>query len=1363
MAIFVCCAFSGAVVGGLALPVAAQGLTPLRVDPTLLGLPAPEPVKPAARSEVRPVPAPAVEERSDAAANGAGNGAENSAGAAADAAPANSGRTTPRASTRRAAPDAIPAAAVAPVPAAEPAALTPAPDPAPVGRATAPAALPVRPARENDAARLAEASAPASADASGQSDRSRSVAVTPVVVAPQPAAPAASALPASPLPGSVPSPLPISRSAERSRESSLPRSAAVTNPATPRAAAATTSSLAPLRVDPALLGLPASAAYATDGVSAAPSARAASVDAAAADARAESRSSATSRRSRAAGATTRAAAGDAGKPAPGSWYDPVWKPLKNVWDVGTLEFYLPFHTHHLRSSYTQEQIDGYQERPLGFGVGRGLYNEKGNWEGIYTMAFQDSHFKPQYMAGYGWKTFWKPVDDVRLGLGYTAFLMSRSDVFGYVPFPGVLPIASLGYKNLSLETAYMPGKQGAGNIFFFWFKWEMGKPGEALGTPAPAVVQPEARQEMVAGPYRAAQSISASSLRYPALGTGGAPSPLPAITGTGSERPSLAGAAELLPPLVPATGSRDEEELADDLPPLALRQAKRLTPLEKSDEPRPVFLTAERMYGQAETEMVAEGDAELRKVGTVVNADQLTYWPIEDEIEASGDVVLQQGDDTVSGPHMRLRLQDQVGFFEQPAYTLKRQPKRASPAGQSAPAFSSSAGGVGALGAGNAFLATSSGISSGVSTNSYSNSYSSMVSAYGSPSAPATGESFFAAAAPRAAVEGRGEAERIDFEGENQIRITDGTYTTCKPGNDSWYARASEMKLDYDNEVGEGRHGTVYFKDVPILYSPWLTFSLNNQRKSGFLAPTFGSTSQSGFDFTVPYYWNIAPNMDATISPRVLSKRGLQVNSEFRYLDSSYTGQARLELLPNDMVRNENRYGLSLMHRQALAPGLSGMINYNRVSDDNYYTDLSSRIGNTSQTQLLRQGMLTWAPSGWWTTTLNVQSYQTLQPDPTTPVTRPYNLMPQVTFNARKPDWYNTDSSLFGQYTAFANADPAKPEAKRLVIYPQVALPFIQPGWYVTPKLGVHATSWSLNRQGADVPDSLSRTLPVFSLDAGMTFERPLDWFGKNFTQTLEPRLFYLNVPYQDQSKVPVFDSALADFNFAQIFAENQFTGQDRFNDANQLTAALTSRLIAPESGREVMRAMIGQRYYFSNQQVTLNNTDAEKRNWTKSDLLAAFSGEVGPRVYADAALQYNVEQARSERMTLGGRYLPEPGKVFNASYRFNRDQIKQVDFSGQWPIGGGWYAVGRMNYSLKEQQPIQNVAGFEYNGGCWVLRIVGQRLATTSGTASTAFFIQLELNDFSRIGSNPLDILRRNIQGYGLINQPTADPVFGQ
>jgi LPS-assembly protein len=344
-------------------------------------------------------------------------------------------------------------------------------------------------------------------------------------------------------------------------------------------------------------------------------------------------------------------------------------------------------------------------------------------------------------------------------------------------------------------------------------------------------------------------------------------------------------------------------------------------------------------------------------------------------------------------------------------------------------------------------------------------------------------------------------------------------------------------------------------------------------------------------------------------------------------------------------------------------------------------------------------------------------------------------------------------------------------EGRRTVLYPQVALPYVTPGWYATPKLGVHATQYSLNRRapGSVGPDSINRTLPVFSLDSGMTFERSSNWFARDYTQTLEPRLFYVNVPYRDQRKIPVFDSGLADFNFAQIFSENQFSGQDRFNNANQLTAALTSRLIDPISGNEIMRAMFGQRFYFSQQKVTLSglpvNSDVK---WNKSDLLGAFSGQILPNVYADTALRYNAGDRLVEQYTLGGRYLPEPGKVLNASYRYLRDKpgqvgLDQIDVSGQWPVFGGWHAVGRYNYSIKEKQPIETIAGLEYNGGCWVVRVVGQRLATSEAKASTALFVQLELNDFSRIGSNPLELLRRNVQGYGMVNQPTADPVFGQ
>lgn len=821
-----------------------------------------------------------------------------------------------------------------------------------------------------------------------------------------------------------------------------------------------------------------------------------------------------------------------------------------------------------------------------------------------------------------------------------------------------------------------------------------------------------------------------------------------------ADAPPLAGPARLSsdtsPPLVAATGPRDEEEVPDATPAMALRMAAAMLPLGKSDEPRPIFLSAQRMSGVTGNEFVAEGDAELRKIGTVTTADRLTYWSVQDELEADGNVRLQQGDDVISGPKMRLKLEEQVGFFEQPSYYIKRLPPdaaaKAGVAGEAAAGFAQP-------------RALSRSRPQSIAPALLSTSAFSAITTLVDKNKPL-----------RTATEARGEAERIEFEGENQIRIKSGSYTTCKPGNDDWYATASDLKLDYDRQVAEGTDGKVYFLGVPILYSPWLSFSLNNERKSGFLSPTFGSSSKSGLELTLPYYWNIAPNMDATISPRVLSKRGTQLNSEFRYLDATYRGQARVEALPGDKGRNDkDRYGMSLLHTQSFANGLGAAINYNRVSDDFYYTDLSSRIANTAQTQLLQQGMLGYG-SGWWNVTGKVQSYQTLQPDPQNRVAVPYRLLPQVTLNARQPDLYRTDSSLFGQYTSFAHPDSTKDEGQRTVFYPQVALPYVMPGWYATPKLGVHATQYSLNRApGSGGPDSINRTLPVFSLDSGMTFERSSNWFARDYTQTLEPRLFYLNVPYRDQSKIPVFDSSLADFNFSQIFSENQFSGQDRFNNANQLTAAVTSRLIDPASGNEIMRAIVGQRFYFSQQKVTLSGLPVDSdTKWNKSDFLAAFSGQILPKVYADSALQYNAGDRSVERYSLGARYLPEPGKVLNASYRYLRDKpdqigLDQIDVSGQWPIFGGWHAVGRYNYSIKEKQPIETIGGLEYNGGCWVLRVVGQRLATSEAKASTALFVQLELNDFSRIGSNPLDLLRRNIQGYGMVNQSTADPVFGQ
>lgn len=274
--------------------------------------------------------------------------------------------------------------------------------------------------------------------------------------------------------------------------------------------------------------------------------------------------------------------------------------------------------------------------------------------------------------------------------------------------------------------------------------------------------------------------------------------------------------------------------------------------------------------------------------------------------------------------------------------------------------------------------------------------------------------------------------------------------------------------------------------------------------------------------------------------------------------------------------------------------------------------------------------------------------------------------------------------------------------------------------------------------------------------------ERNLDWFGKSLVQTLEPRAYYLYVPQHDQSRIPIFDTGVAGFNYAQMFAENRYAGGDRIGDANDLTLAVTSRLLDPVSGADLLRATLGSRYYFADQYVTMPGETA--RTQRSADLLATFSGQVLPHTYADIGWQFNPHDGRTERMTLGGRYRPESTKVINAGYRYDRStDLKQIDVSAQWPLFGGWHGVGRYNYSLNEHRVIETIGGLEYDAGCWAGRLVVQRLATIANQPTTALFFQLELNDFSRIGSNPMQLLRRSIPGYGIINQPTADPVFAE
>ena len=758
------------------------------------------------------------------------------------------------------------------------------------------------------------------------------------------------------------------------------------------------------------------------------------------------------------------------------------------------------------------------------------------------------------------------------------------------------------------------------------------------------------------------------------------------------ELPPRIDEAPALPPLYSA------HLQAGRLPEAPLRRTAQMQPLPRdSVDPRPVFVAADRISGKTDAEVVAEGGVELRKAGKSLTSDKLTYWQEEDEFEAVGNVQLMSGDDRISGPKLRLKVEDSVGYFEQPSYLIKRPPPRAKP-GEILPLTS-----------------------------------------------------------------GSGQAARIDFQGEDHYHLSDATYSTCPAESPAWYARVSEMDLDYVNEEGVARNATMVFQGLPILYSPWLSFSLNNKRKSGMLAPTLGSTSRSGLEATLPYFWNIAPDMDATLVPRLMTKRGLQMGGEFRYLDFNYKGQLRGEYLPDDHLTHTTRSSLSLQHNQNFGRGLSGAVDLNQVSDDSYFTDLSSRITSIAQNNLLRQGSLNYQ-AAWWNVGMMAQSYQTLQDPALPPVAIPYRRLPQMSLYAYRPDLPGGSTfTLNGEFVDFAH--PTLVTGKRTTLYPQLSLPIAGAAFYLTPKVGFNATRYSLDRQAIGTPATITRNLPITSVDSGAFLERKIDWTGRELTQTLEPRFYYLYVPSRDQSLTPVFDTGLADFNFAQIFSENRYSGGDRIGDANQLTAALTSRLIDPASGAELLRGMVGQRLYFRRQEVTLPGEPV--RNNTLADFLAALSGQVMPKTYLDAAWQYNPRNNLTDRLTLTGRYLPELGKVINAGYRYTRDdltpanRLHQIDLSVQWPLIASWYGVGRYNYSLIERRIIEAVGGLEYNGGCWVSRLVLQRLATASGASSTAFFIQLELNGFSSLGSNPMDLLKRSIPGYGRINQPMADPSF--
>ncbi|MGE5321073.1 MAG: LPS-assembly protein LptD [Hyphomicrobiaceae bacterium] len=730
---------------------------------------------------------------------------------------------------------------------------------------------------------------------------------------------------------------------------------------------------------------------------------------------------------------------------------------------------------------------------------------------------------------------------------------------------------------------------------------------------------------------------------------------------------------------------------------LVLKKDLELTGSAVAGKEGPLFLTADRIESTAPNVIEASGKVEARQAGLNFFADWLLYDTAQNQVQARGQVRLEQAAMLVTGDSLKFNLDDYSGELTRPVYQLTSPPGR-RPLGPIAE----------------------------TPTNKPS-----------------------AAAAPP----GRGNADRIDFIDKDECKLQNAIYTTCPLGNEDWYLKVDDLDLDKRRNVGTARNASLHFLGVPILYTPWMDFPLNNARKTGVLAPTFGTTQRSGIDLQVPYYLNLAPNYDATLYPRLLSKRGVQLGGEFRYLLADVHGVNRLEYLPNDNEAGRSRWSATLSNTYRLSDSTEAGMLFNRVSDNDYFRDLSNLLAVTSLTNLDQEAWLTTRHPNWYAE-LRAQQFQTLQDSTSAaPIPEPYARLPQARLGITKTYENGLEFKLDSEATRFAH--PTQVEGTRVLAYPTLRLPLTNSYGFVTPQIGWHSTYYALDNTTA--PQHISRNLPIFSLDSGVTFERPFHFSGQDYAQTLEPRAYYVYAPFRNQNAIPVFDTAQLDFSYAQMFTENQFIGGDRVNDANQLTLAVTSRFIEAASGLERLQLTLGQRYYFSAQQVTLPGVAPRSSNAT--DVLAAASGQITRAWRIDTAWQFDTQNGATIRQNLGASYRPSPGHVVNMAYRFTDQTTKQVDLSAQWPLARRWYGMFRYNYSFRDQKLVEGLAGLEYNAGCWALRGVVQRLATKTSQSTDTLFFQLELNGMGRIGSNPLDVLQHSVPGYRPSNEISQTP----
>lgn len=727
---------------------------------------------------------------------------------------------------------------------------------------------------------------------------------------------------------------------------------------------------------------------------------------------------------------------------------------------------------------------------------------------------------------------------------------------------------------------------------------------------------------------------------------------------------------------------------------------------ENAKRQQPTFVLGDRITGRPDLETVIEGSAELRRSGIFIRADRIDYYQPDDLAKARGNIVINREGNVYTGTEGQLKIDSAEGFLVEPTYKFIR-------------------------GA------------------------------------------------------GYGQGSRIDFLDDSRSVLRNATYTTCtrKPGPSwmpDWILKAAQINFDTDNNEGQAQDVQLRFKDVALLSLPALSFPLTEERKSGWLPPTLGIDNTNGAEIMVPYYVNIAPNRDATFYPSVMTKRGVSLGTEFRYLENNYGGNLRYDLMPTDRLRSGVRWGLAATHNGQISSSWTGAapvslaLSLNRVSDDEYWRDFPRGTSAFTARLLAADGKLSWA-NGPLALSLRTLKWQTLQV-PDAIITPPYDRLPQLTANYNLPAWTGLgqpiDISAELDTTRFRSRAEltGQPNGQRSYASLKASKTWSAPGYFLTPKLQLHTSRYTLDTPLSNGESQASRTVPTASVDGGLIFERPLKLLGRDFFQTLEPRALLTYTPFRDQSALPNYDSGANDFNFATIYNENSFAGNDRFADNRLLTLGLTSRLLDKDTGAEAIRLAFAQRIRFSDQNVTLPGGVPDTARF--SDMLLGAAVNWSPAWSTDVLAQYNPKTKLSERSTLSARYSPSNYRTVSAAYRLTRDLSEQVDVGWQWPINdlwgdkgkdlgagagqgeGRWYSVGRLNYNLRDKKLVDTVVGFEYDAGCWLGRIVLERLQTTSVTANKRIFFQLEFVGFTRLGSNALSSLKDNIPRYQYLRE---------